>query len=83
MNNSNIGLITFLAFASMTGSAQSVHSELDSALALFFQTRIVQALPLFEAVVQKDAHNDVALNWLAETYRRLGRKLFLLGQESF
>ncbi len=54
--------------------AQFEQPNLDTPLALFFETKLEQALPLFEQIVNKDQRNPEAQIWLAETYRRLGRK---------
>jgi tetratricopeptide (TPR) repeat protein len=58
----------------MTCHARSEQSHLDKPLALFFENRFEQALPLFEQIAGADQKNVEARTWLAETYRRLGRK---------
>ena len=54
--------------------AQLEQPNLDRALALYFETKLEQALPLFEQIVNKEQRNPEAHVWLADTYRRLGRK---------
>jgi tetratricopeptide (TPR) repeat protein len=54
--------------------AQLDQSDLNKPLALYFETKLEQALPLFEQIVNKTPTNAEAQTWLAETYRRLGRK---------
>jgi hypothetical protein len=53
---------------------QSAPSHLDRPLALFFENKVEQALPLFEQVARADRENVEALTWLAEAYRRTGRR---------
>lgn len=48
--------------------------ELDQALMLYRQNQLNEALPLFEQAVTKNQNNPEAHAWLAETYRRLGKK---------
>jgi tetratricopeptide (TPR) repeat protein len=57
-----------------TSNMQIEQSNLDKPLALYFETKLEQALPLFEQIVNKHQKNPEAQTWLAETYRRLGRK---------
>jgi len=63
-----------LSLLVMTCSAQSDQSSLQVPLALFFDTKFDQALPLLKELSDKDHTNVDARTWLAETYRRLGRK---------
>jgi len=42
-------------------------------MALFFEMKFEQALPLFRQSADQKQKNAVAQTWLAETYRRLGR----------
>lgn len=48
--------------------------SLDKPLALFFESKFEEAIPLFQQVIVEERNNENALTWLAETYRRLGRK---------
>jgi tetratricopeptide (TPR) repeat protein len=48
--------------------------ELDQALALYRQNQLNEALPLFEQAVAKYENNPEAHAWLAETYRRVGKR---------
>src|SRR5574341_38262 len=48
--------------------------ELDQALALYRQNQLNEALPLFEQAVAKYENHPEAHAWLAETYRRLGKR---------
>lgn len=48
--------------------------ELDKALALYRQNQLNEALPLLEQAVTKNQSNAEAHAWLAETYRRLGKR---------
>lgn len=65
-------LILFLAEAKVQG--QTVHMALQKPLSLFFEMKFNEALPLFEQIANDHQDNAEAQTWLAETYRRLGRK---------
>jgi tetratricopeptide (TPR) repeat protein len=56
------------------GCAKPSTEELDQALALYRQNQLNEALPLFEQAVAKNQNNPEAQAWLAETYRRLGKR---------
>ena len=62
-----------LFLATVSSKAQTELSVLDKPLALFFEIKFQQALPLFEQIVEKDPKNAEARTWLAETYRRMGK----------
>jgi hypothetical protein len=47
---------------------------LDEALSFYRENKLEQALPIFEQLVAEDAANWQKQVWLAETYRRLGKK---------
>ena len=64
-------LLQFLVV--LTCSAQLEQPNLDKPLALFFENRFQQVLPLFEDITNNYPENVEARTWLAETYRRLGR----------
>lgn len=66
--------IAFGFLIAATCLAQPKSPILNKPLALFFETKFEQALPLLEQIVKNDEQNTEALTWLAETYRRLGRK---------
>lgn len=59
---------------SFLGCAPTASDELERALALYRQNQLNEALPLFEQAVAKNQSNAEAHAWLAETYRRLGKK---------
>ena len=61
-------------FAALVGCSKRQPASPDEALALYRQNKLEQALPLFEALVAEDANNPEKHVWLAETYRRLGKK---------
>lgn len=58
----------------LIGCTRPSTEELDQVLALYRQNQISEALPLFEQAVAKNQNNPEAHAWLAETYRRLGKK---------
>ncbi|RPI01261.1 MAG: tetratricopeptide repeat protein [Calditrichaeota bacterium] len=70
-------LFIVIAMASLfcipSGCVQKT-ATLDEALALYRQNKLEQALPLFESLAAQEDRNPEARSWLAETYRRLGRK---------
>jgi len=69
----NIFIIITLALLCISCS-EKTDTELDKALSLYLQNQLEEALPLLESVVSHDKNNADACCWLAETYRRLGRK---------
>jgi hypothetical protein len=48
--------------------------DLEAAVFLFQQNKLDEALPLFEELTRREPENVNALAYLAETYRRFGRK---------
>jgi len=58
----------------VTGCTKHQPASLDEALGLYRQNKLEQALPLFEQLVAQDNANAENIVWLAETYRRLGKK---------
>jgi tetratricopeptide (TPR) repeat protein len=66
-----VGLAGVLTFF---GCTKPSTAELDQALVLYRQNQLNEALPLFEQAVAKNKNNTEAHAWLAETYRRLGKK---------
>ncbi|NUO79621.1 tetratricopeptide repeat protein [candidate division KSB1 bacterium] len=66
-----VGLAGMLTFFGCTKPATQ---ELDQALAQYRQNQLNEALPLFEQAVAKNKNNAEAHVWLAETYRRLGKR---------
>lgn len=57
----------------LVGSASIACTQSNDALALFFQTRYTEALPLFERTATAHPEDMETRTWLAETYRRLGK----------
>ena len=49
--------------------------SLDDALALYYENKLEQALPLLQEVVSQHKNDAEAHAWLAETHRRLGNKV--------
>ncbi len=58
----------------LTACSKHQPASFDEALALYRQNKLEQALPLFENLVVQDSTNPEKCVWLAETYRRLGKK---------
>lgn len=56
------------------GCEQRKAASLDEALALFRENNLEEALPLFEQLAKSSDENPEPHAWLAETYRRLGKK---------
>ena len=65
--------VAILAIMIFSGCADS-SGTLEAPLALFRELRFEESLPLFEQAVEQNPNNADAHVWLAETYRRLGRK---------
>jgi hypothetical protein len=75
MTASRLGLLIALLLAGLTaGCSQKQNASLDKALALYRENKLEQALPMLEQLVADDATNAEKRVWLAETYRRLGKK---------
>ncbi len=53
---------------------QTTAQELERALALYRQNQLAEALPLFEQAAAKNQSDAETHAWLAETYRRLGKR---------
>ena len=66
-----VGLAGIMTFS---GCTKPSTEELDQALVLYRQNQLNEALPLFEQAVAKNKNNAEAHAWLAETYRRLGKR---------
>ncbi len=58
----------------LPGCTPNRSEELARALALYRQNQLSEALTLLEKTVAKNQSNAEAHAWLAETYRRLGKK---------
>lgn len=58
----------------LSGCVKPSTEKLEQALTLYRQNQLNEALPLFEQAVAKNQNNPEAHAWLAETYRRLGKK---------
>ncbi len=58
----------------LAACAPSVPEEYHQASALYRQNKLAEALPLFEQALSKMPSDAEAHAWLAETYRRLGRR---------
>jgi tetratricopeptide (TPR) repeat protein len=68
-------VITLVSLLSALGGCTKRQPvSLDEALSLYRQNKLEQALPLFEQLVAQDNRNSENHAWLAETYRRLGKK---------
>jgi hypothetical protein len=67
-------LLVSLLFCGLIGCSRSKPASLEEALALYRQNKLEQALPQFEGLAAQDESNAEVLTWLAETYRRLGKK---------
>jgi tetratricopeptide (TPR) repeat protein len=61
----------FLVFS---GCGEKKTSQLQEGLALYRQNQLEQALPLLEGAAQEHGDDPDAHAWLAETYRRLGKR---------
>ena len=57
-----------------SGCTRKQPVTLDEALSLYRENKLKQALPVFEQLVAEDTTNWERRVWLAETYRRLGKK---------
>ncbi len=71
-----LALFIFLVSGSsvFVGCNKRPVASLDEALMLYHENKLEQALPLFEQLVSQDKDNPEKHVWLAETYRRLGKK---------
>lgn len=69
-----LALGILLLLSGLMGCSKPKPASLDEALALYRQNRLEQALPQFERLASEDQTNAEVLSWLAETYRRLGKK---------
>jgi tetratricopeptide (TPR) repeat protein len=70
-----IPVFTLASFLSvLTGCSQPRHANLSEALELYRQNRLEEALPLLKQIAVQDSDNPENHVWLAETYRRLGKK---------
>ncbi|NUM64335.1 tetratricopeptide repeat protein [candidate division KSB1 bacterium] len=58
----------------LAACAPSVPEEYHQAQRLYRQNKLTEALPLFEQALSKMPSDAEAHAWLAETYRRLGRR---------
>lgn len=58
----------------LCGCANQHSTSLEEPLALFYENKLKQALPLLKQVVAQQNDNAEAHAWLAETYRRLNMK---------
>lgn len=67
-------LILSALLFSFIGCAKKSGGDLDTALTLYRQNKLNDALPLFEKAALDDSTNAEILCWLAETYRRLNLK---------
>lgn len=55
-------------------TAAAAPVSFDQARALYDQNKMTEALPLLEQLAARDRHDARVHAWLADTYRRLGRK---------
>jgi hypothetical protein len=68
-----VSTLTLLLSVS-AGCSKHQPADLNESLALYRENKLEQALPLFEQLVTQDKNNPENYVWLAETYRRLGKK---------
>jgi len=70
-------LIATLAslLSALVGCSNPQPANLKKALELYRENKLEQALPLFEELVAQDRGSPESHAWLAETYRRLGKKV--------
>jgi tetratricopeptide (TPR) repeat protein len=61
------------SFFDVSCLAQTRRSDIEKPLALFFELKYQEAMPLFQQIVNADSKNAEALTWLAESYRRIGK----------
>ena len=76
MTISRLGLLIagVLLVGLAAGCSQKREVSLEKALALYRENKLEQALPMLEQLVAEDNANAEKQVWLAETYRRLGKK---------
>lgn len=75
MRHAGFTLIVFVStLILLAGCSRRQPTTLGEAMALYHQNKLEQALPLFEQLVEQDVKSDENRVWLAETYRRLGKK---------
>jgi hypothetical protein len=76
MNSPRLILVSTLTLllSIAAGCSKRQPADLSEALALYRENKLEQALPLFEELVAQDKNNPESYVWLAETYRRLGKK---------
>jgi hypothetical protein len=76
MTISRLGFGVIMAFLLSTFAecVQCQPANLEEALALYRENKLDQARLLFEKLVDQDKNNPQEIAWLAETYRRLGKK---------
>ena len=67
-------IILVSLLSSFTGCRKNQPATLEEVLLLYRENKLEQALPLFEQLVAQDTNNAEKCVWLAETYRRLGKK---------
>ncbi len=66
-----VGTLYMVAFL---GGCQRSEGTMQDGLKLFYQNELEQALPIFEQLAEEQPQSAELHCWLAETYRRLGRK---------
>jgi hypothetical protein len=76
MNSPRLILVFALALllGASGGCTKHEPAALNEALALYRENKLEQALPLLEELVAQDKNNPENYAWLAETYRRSGKK---------
>jgi tetratricopeptide (TPR) repeat protein len=65
---------TQVLLATLIGCAGQPRDRLSEALALYYENRLDEALPLLEEIASQDDANAEHHAWLAETYRRTSQK---------
>ncbi len=69
-----VALALLALLLALPGRATPPRASLELAVALFDQNKLTEALPLLEQVTARDPCDARAQAWLADTYRRLGRR---------
>jgi hypothetical protein len=67
-------LAVVVLFMPLSTAAAPALVSFDQARALYDQNKMAEALPLLEQLAAQDGHDARVHAWLADTYRRLGRK---------
>jgi tetratricopeptide (TPR) repeat protein len=63
-----------MSWGLLNGCREKPQASLDDALGLYYQNKLDSAVTLFQSVAESRPNDATVKAWLAETYRRLGRK---------